>query len=565
MEFAKAHMYKKEFTQSLDCLSRVDKSKWESTFFYISGINHNGLEDVEKAKEDLNKSIELDNKNIDAYVFLASLIYTSDIELATEYLDIALYLDSEYPKAYYVRAQISQLSDDFSAVIENCEKYISYSGDFENESVLLMLATNKFHLKVNGWQMQFLKWDRVFRKNHNIVGENKMSILDWGRKYMCPFFIHSNENEVTVFLGEKELFSAGIGMSRTAIGLYSPEIDKKLLEFSLKEENNPIRKSSKAIFDEVALPMIAKIYNDYKSYQQVVESLLKEEVLYLNHDFSEHIKEYVIEKDDVEVNIQVIGNKLIGDARIGNFWMRLEIDPLTINIDRFVEQLNKDCGHNEAAIILTNLNIDGFSKMMKSPSYCYKFYWLEAIIQLISEGKTESTFDEIIDEMITNAWYSVREFHIHLSGMPLDGQIKDGLERAVLLLTELSELSANASKVEIKNAINQYNKELKTTKEQLTHMVPYRALAGFFTRSNEKVNWNSANRMTAYIQKFNKEVLTLPYILGTSSKLKKEVYFQQDWIKMIQDHTVNILGWIQYEKVKCCRTIIQKYLVWYIN
>ena len=81
-------------------------------------------------------------------------------------------------------------------------------------------------------------------------------------------------------------------------------------------------------------------------------------------------------------------------------------------------------------------------------------------------------------------------------------------------------------------------------------MVPYRALAGFFTRSNEKVNWNSANRMTAYIQKFNKEVLTLPYILGTSSKLKKEVYFQQDWIKMIQDHTVNILGWIQYEKVK---------------
>lgn len=153
-----------------------------------------------------------------------------------------------------------------------------------------------------------------------------------------------------------------------------------------------------------------------------------------------------------------------------------------------------------------NLNIDGFSKMMKSPSYCYKFYWLEAIIQLIAEGKTESTFDEIIDEMIANAWYSVREFHIHLSGMPLDGQIKDGLERAVLLLTELSELSANASKVEIKNAIKQYNKELKTTKEQLTHMVPYRALAGFFTRSNEKVNWNSANRMTVYIQKFNKEV-----------------------------------------------------------
>lgn len=77
------------------------------------------------------------------------------------------------------------------------------------------------------------------------------------------------------------------------------------------------------------------------------------------------------------------------------------------------------------------LDIEAFSQMMKDPSYCYKFYWLEAIVQLISEGKQNSTFDEIIDEMICNAWYSVREFHIHLSGVRSDGEIRDGLERAV--------------------------------------------------------------------------------------------------------------------------------------
>ena len=60
------------------------------------------------------------------------------------------------------------------------------------------------------------------------------------------------------------------------------------------------------------------------------------------------------------------------------------------------------------------LDIESFSLMMKDPSYCYKFYWLEAIVQLISEGIKETTFDAIIDEMICNAWYSVREFHIHL-------------------------------------------------------------------------------------------------------------------------------------------------------
>ena len=196
------------------------------------------------------------------------------------------------------------------------------------------------------------------------------------------------------------------------------------------------------------------------------------------------------------------------------------------------------------------LDIEGFSHMMKDPSYCYKFYWLEAIVQLIAEGVTETTFDAVIDEMICNAWYSVREFHIHLSGMQLDGQVRDGLERAVIRLSELSSLPANASKVEIKNAIKEHNVELKAAKEQLTNMVPYRALAGFFDKAEETADWGSVKRMTAYIERINRDIVLLPYTLGESSKLKKEIRFQPSWIEMIQDNTVSILGWIQYEKVK---------------
>ena len=196
------------------------------------------------------------------------------------------------------------------------------------------------------------------------------------------------------------------------------------------------------------------------------------------------------------------------------------------------------------------LDIEGFSHMMKDPSYCYKFYWLEAIVQLISEGVENTTFDAVINEMICNAWYSVREFHIHLSGIQADGQVRDGLERAVIRLTEFSSLPANASKVEIKNAIKEHDKELKTAKEQLTNMVPYRALAGFFLRDDSVVEWNSVRKITTYIEMVNRDVVLLPYTLGESSKLKKEIYFQPAWMKMIQDNTVSILGWIQYEKVK---------------
>ena len=140
------------------------------------------------------------------------------------------------------------------------------------------------------------------------------------------------------------------------------------------------------------------------------------------------------------------------------------------------------------------LDIEGFAQMMKDPSYCYKFYWLEAIVDLISRGVKETTFGEIIDEMIANAWYSVRE----------------------------------------------YDKELKQAKEQLTNMVPYRALAGFFTKCEERVDWGSVRRLTEYIRRVDQMVTALPYTLGESGRLKKEVYFHPAWIRMIQDNTVKI-------------------------
>ena len=198
--------------------------------------------------------------------------------------------------------------------------------------------------------------------------------------------------------------------------------------------------------------------------------------------------------------------------------------------------------HNE-------LDVEGFSNMMKDPSYCYKFYWLEAIVELISEGVGYTTFNDIIDEMIANAWYSVVEFHIHLSGV-VAGDIRDGLERAVLKLQSLSDLKSNASKVEIKNAIKRFDKELSSEKRQLTNMVPYRALAGFFLRHDGNVNWESTKRLVAFIQAFDQSKERLPYVLGDSPGLKREVIFNPAWMRMIQDNTVAILGWIQYEKVK---------------
>ena len=196
------------------------------------------------------------------------------------------------------------------------------------------------------------------------------------------------------------------------------------------------------------------------------------------------------------------------------------------------------------------LDIDGFSQMLKDPSYSYKFYWLEALVSLITENKLETTFDEVIDEMISNAWYTVIEFHIHLTYLTM-GEARDGIEKAVRTLKECSDLASNASKVEIKNEIKKHNKELKTIKNTLTRNVPFRALAGFFgNQGGIECDWNSLSRLVDYIERVNNTKVQLPYTMGTSGGLDREIHISETWASMIKDNAVSILGWIQYEKVR---------------
>ncbi len=200
-----------------------------------------------------------------------------------------------------------------------------------------------------------------------------------------------------------------------------------------------------------------------------------------------------------------------------------------------------------------SLDIEGFSRMMKDPSYCYKYYWLEAIVQLISEGKIRASYDVIINEMIANAWYSVLEFHLHLSGLFGDGIVKDNLEKSVLRIQELSSLPNNASKIEIKNKILEFNEDsdLRKYKLDLTKNVPYKALSGFANRASEKIDLNSsAGRMMMYYNKLSQSEILLPYVFNNDNGLNRVITFNDGWIQMIQDNAVAILGWIQLEKIK---------------
>lgn len=87
-------------------------------------------------------------------------------------------------------------------------------------------------------------------------------------------------------------------------------------------------------------------------------------------------------------------------------------------------------------------------------------------------------------------------------------------------------------------ALAEFEKEIKTNEAEDTKDI----IMNFPTVYIH--NWPETNKYDVYVGESNN------IFARTRQHYHKEVRFHQDWIKMIQDNTVNILGWIQYEKVK---------------
>lgn len=133
------------------------------------------------------------------------------------------------------------------------------------------------------------------------------------------------------------------------------------------------------------------------------------------------------------------------------------------------------------------LDIAHFSRLFDNKSECYKLFWFQAIARKIKEENTIITFEELIDEMIADAWYMVSEYHLNLGP-------SDALERVVHRLGKIS----NMKSCEKKEVILDYlaaceDKEVLTMKRTLSQNVPYRLQAPFMESMKGK-EWNRSGK-----------------------------------------------------------------------
>ena len=182
------------------------------------------------------------------------------------------------------------------------------------------------------------------------------------------------------------------------------------------------------------------------------------------------------------------------------------------------------------------LEIQYLSRLFDNTSECYKFFWFQAIVTKLLEGKAEITYNELIDEMAADAWYMVTEYHLNLGP-------KDNLEALVKYIREISGMKSS----EKKNVILDYlkkceDKEVMRMKRVLILNVPYRLQAPFMHSFKGK-DWDVPSKKL--IEKINQEK-RLFYYFTAYNGLQTTVVIQPDWQQYILKNQEIVKGWLQY-------------------
>ena len=195
------------------------------------------------------------------------------------------------------------------------------------------------------------------------------------------------------------------------------------------------------------------------------------------------------------------------------------------------------------------LDYRAFGSMLDHPTQCYKFYWLEAIMNLMLK-KHRFSFDEIFDEMIVLAWYTVTQYHLFLGPM-IEGERRDAINRAIDVLIENTSLNENSKPDEIRSVLKEQNYLVLEYKRKLAKNVPYKLLSSF---SSELTQDKGDAYRIEYIQILNQEI-HLPYIIENGVGIGKCVVLQEAWIPFLMDNYLIIKNWIQYNKIQFLQMI----------
>lgn len=186
-----------------------------------------------------------------------------------------------------------------------------------------------------------------------------------------------------------------------------------------------------------------------------------------------------------------------------------------------------------------HLKITSLNRIFSNTSECYKFFWFQAIVTKVLEGRDSVSYEELLNEMIADAWYMVTEYHLNLGP-------RDTLE---VLVHEIQELSGMKS-AEKRQVVLDYlqtceDKNVLKRKRTLIIEVPYRLQAPFLEDFKSK-DWDVSARIR--IEKMNR-YKHLFYYYDSFAGLQTCIHMSEEWLKYIRANGEIVKGWLQYHMI----------------
>ncbi|MDC7290480.1 HNH endonuclease [Blautia schinkii] len=190
------------------------------------------------------------------------------------------------------------------------------------------------------------------------------------------------------------------------------------------------------------------------------------------------------------------------------------------------------------------LKTEKLSRLFSNMSECYKLFWFQALINKVKDGKTVVSYDELINEMIADAWYMVSEYKLNLGPA-------DTLEALVHYVFNVSNFKSSEKKEHIIRFLEaSEDRELLKMKRTLTYNVPYRLQAPFIEGFSGD-GWNVSTKALA--EKINRERHVIYYFTRISG-LQSQIEIKEEWAEYIKRNYHILCGWIQFHLI----TYLQK-------
>jgi len=185
------------------------------------------------------------------------------------------------------------------------------------------------------------------------------------------------------------------------------------------------------------------------------------------------------------------------------------------------------------------LNIETLGRLFDNKAECYKLFWFQAIMTKVSLGQDTMSFDELINEMIADAWYMVTEYHLNLGP-------NDTLEKVVNHIKGTTDFGPTVKKDTILNYLALADdREVRRFKKTLSNEVPYRLQAPFLDTAGFKWQEGSARRAAA----INAQRDRLMYYFAAINGLESRIQMSADWMNYLTRNQEVIHGWIRFNMI----------------